>query len=46
VDGGFVSEARLKLGPGWKREHLRAVAVLQAPGGPVRGVAAVALPAK
>lgn len=43
VDGGFVSEARLKLGSGWKREHLRAVAVLQAPGGPVRGVAAVAL---
>jgi hypothetical protein len=46
VDGGFVSEARLKLGPGWKREHLRAVAVLQAPGGPVRGVTAVALPSK
>jgi hypothetical protein len=43
VDGGFVSEARLKLGAGWKREHLRVVAVLQAPGGPVRGVAAVAL---
>jgi hypothetical protein len=43
VEGGFVSEARLKLGSGWKREHLRAVAVLQAPGGPVRGVAAVAL---
>jgi hypothetical protein len=43
TDGGFVSEARLKLGSGWKREHLRAVAVLQAPGGAVRGVATVAL---
>jgi hypothetical protein len=43
MDGGFVSEARLKLGSGWKREHLRAVAVLQAPGGPVHGVAAAAL---
>jgi hypothetical protein len=43
ADGGFVSEARLKLGSGWKREQLRAVAVLQAPGGAVRGLAAVAL---
>jgi hypothetical protein len=42
-EGGFVSEARLKLGAGWKRELLRAVAVLQAPGGAVRGVAAVPL---
>jgi hypothetical protein len=39
-DGGFVTEARLKLGSGWKREKLRAVAVLQTPGGTVRGVAA------
>ncbi len=43
VDGGFVTEARLKLGSGWKRERLRAVAVLQAPGGAVRGVGATAL---
>jgi hypothetical protein len=43
VEGGFVSEARLKLGSGWKQDKLRAVAVLQAPGGPVRGVAAAAL---
>lgn len=42
-EGGFVSEARLKLASGWKREKLRAVAVLQAPNGPVSGVAAVAL---
>jgi hypothetical protein len=41
--GGFVSEARLKLGADWKRERLRAVAVLQAPGGQVRGAAAVEL---
>ncbi len=43
ADGGFVSEARLKLSSGWKREKLRAVAVLQAPSGPVSGVAAVEL---
>jgi hypothetical protein len=42
-EGGFVSETRLKLAPSWKREKLRAVAVLQAPGGPVSGVAAAAL---
>lgn len=42
-DGGFFSEARLKLAPGWRREHLRAVVALQQPGGPVRGVAAVEL---
>jgi hypothetical protein len=42
-EGGFVSEARLKLAPGWKRDKLRAVAVLQAPAGPVSGVAAVEL---
>lgn len=42
-DGGFVSEARLKLDSGWKREKLRAVAVLQAPAGPVSGVAEVEL---
>jgi hypothetical protein len=45
-EGGFVSEARLKLSPGWKREKLRVVAVLQAPGGPVSGVAAVELASK
>ena len=45
-EGGFVSEARLKLAPGWKREKLRAVAVLQEPAGPVSGAAAVALVAK
>ncbi len=45
-EGGFVSEARLKLAPGWKREKLRAVAVLQAPSGPVSGAAAVALTEK
>ncbi len=43
AEGGFVTEARLKLAPGWKREKLRAVAVLQAAGGPVSGVTAVAL---
>jgi hypothetical protein len=42
-EGGFSSEARLKLAPGWKRERLRAVAVLQTPGGPVSGVAATPL---
>jgi hypothetical protein len=46
AEGGFVSEARLKLAPGWKREKLRAVAVLQAPGGTVSGVAAVELASK
>jgi hypothetical protein len=45
AEGGFVSEARLKLSPGWKREKLRAVAVLQARGGPVSGAAAVELTA-
>jgi hypothetical protein len=45
-EGGFVSEARLKLASGWKREKLRAVAVLQTPGGPVSGVAAVELASK
>ncbi|MFL5350664.1 MAG: DUF1223 domain-containing protein [Hyalangium sp.] len=45
-EGGFVSEARLKLAPGWKREKLRAVAVLQAPAGAVSGVAAVELASK
>ena len=45
-EGGFVSEARLKLAPGWKRERLRAVAVLQAPAGPVSGAAAVELASK
>ena len=40
---GFVSEARVKLAPDWKREHLRAVAALQQPGGRVRGVSGVAL---
>jgi hypothetical protein len=45
-EGGFVSEARLKLAPGWKREKLRVVAVLQAPGGPVSGVATAELAAK
>lgn len=39
--GGFASEVRLKLAPGWKREHLRAVAVLQETRGPVRGLASV-----
>ncbi|MDY7232628.1 DUF1223 domain-containing protein [Hyalangium rubrum] len=43
AEGSFVSEARLKLAPGWKREKLRAVVVLQAPGGAVRGAAAVEL---
>jgi hypothetical protein len=41
--GGFVSETRVPLKPGWKREALRAVGVLQERGGPVRGAAAVAL---
>ena len=45
-EGGFVSEARLKLAPGWKREKLRAVAVLQAPAGQVSGVAAVEVASK
>jgi hypothetical protein len=45
-EGGFISEARLKLAPGWKREQLRAVAVLQAPAGPVSGAAAVELASK
>lgn len=45
-EGGFVSEARLKLEPGWKREKLRAVAVLQAPAGHVSGAATVELAAK
>jgi hypothetical protein len=44
--GGFVSEARLKLGAGWKRDKLRAVAVLQVPGGPVSGAAVVELAAR
>jgi len=45
-EGSFLSEARLKLAPGWKREKLRAVAVLQAPAGQVRGVAAVEVASK
>ncbi len=45
-EGGFVSETRLKLAPGWKREKLRAVAVLQAPAGPVSGAAVVELASK
>lgn len=44
--GGFVSEARVPLKAGWKRESLRAVGVLQEAGGPVRGAAAVALAPK
>ncbi|WP_163999601.1 DUF1223 domain-containing protein [Pyxidicoccus caerfyrddinensis] len=44
--GGFVSEARVPLAKGWKRESLRAVAVLQESRGPVRGAAAVALAPK
>lgn len=42
--GGFASEVRLKLAPAWKREHLRAVAVLQETRGPVRGLASVVVP--
>lgn len=38
---GFTSEVRLKLAPAWKRERLRAVAVLQEARGPVRGLASV-----
>ncbi|KFE60609.1 DUF1223 domain-containing protein [Hyalangium minutum] len=45
-EGSFVSEARLKLAAGWKRDKLRVVAVLQAPGGPVSGVASVEPAAK
>jgi hypothetical protein len=42
-EGGFISEARLKLEPGWKREKLRVVTALQKPGGAVRGVRAAQL---
>lgn len=43
ASGAWVSEARVSLDARWKREALRAVAVLQQPRGAVRGVASVPL---